>query len=93
MDPISFAGASFVNFSSGDSSLRPEREPKPGPRSTPVAHTAVRIEDRFWAPRLQSVRERSLPLMYAQFNQDGHFAAFRGEWKLEKKPNPYVFWE
>lgn len=61
--------------------------------SFPVAHTAVTIEDRFWAPRLRELRERSLPLMYEQFKQNGHFALFQGEWRLEKKPIPYVFWE
>ena len=61
--------------------------------SSPVAHTAVTIEDEFWAPRLRSLRERTLPLIHEQFKQHGHFAAFQGEWKLEKKPIPYVFWE
>ncbi len=89
--PVDFS--SFEDPSSGDSSSRPERAPGFRSSPVPVAHTAVLIEDRFWAPRLQSVRERSLPLMYENFKQDGHFAAFRGEWKLEKKPNPYVFWE
>jgi hypothetical protein len=31
--------------------------------------------------------------MYDIFKQDGHFAAYRGEWNLEHKPSPYVFWE
>lgn len=61
--------------------------------SSSLAHTAVTIEDGFWAPRLRSLRERSLPLMYEQFKQNGHFAAFQGKWELEKKPIPYVFWE
>jgi DUF1680 family protein len=72
---------------------RSMRAPEIRRSSFPVAHTAVTIEDGFWAPRLRSLRERSLPLMYEQFKQNGHFAAFQGEWKLEKKPIPYVFWE
>ncbi|HEU5230945.1 MAG TPA: beta-L-arabinofuranosidase domain-containing protein, partial [Ktedonobacteraceae bacterium] len=61
--------------------------------SFPVAHTAVTIEDGFWALRLRELREHTLPLMYEQFKQNGHFALFQGEWRLEKKPIPYVFWE
>jgi uncharacterized protein len=61
--------------------------------SVPVRHTAVTIEDEFWAPRLRAVREESLRLMYEQFKQQGHFALFRGEWKPKNKTIPYVFWE
>lgn len=69
------------------------RRTAPRRSSLPVAHTAVTIEDGFWAPRLQAVREHSLPLMYEQFKQQGHFALFQGEWKLGNQPIPYVFWE
>jgi DUF1680 family protein len=61
--------------------------------SLSVAHTAVTIEDGFWAPRLQAVREHSLPLMYEQFNQHGHLAVFQGMWKPGNQPIPYVFSE
>ncbi|HLV99501.1 MAG TPA: beta-L-arabinofuranosidase domain-containing protein [Ktedonobacterales bacterium] len=75
------------------SSLPTPRSPASRKGSVPVAHTAVTIEDGFWAPRLQAVREHSLLLMYEQFKQQGHFALFRGEWKLGNQPIPYVFWE
>ncbi len=61
--------------------------------SVPVAHTAVKVEDGFWAPRLQAVRDHSVPLMYEHFKRDGHFALLQGTWTLGAEPIPYVFWE
>ncbi|HEY7350080.1 MAG TPA: beta-L-arabinofuranosidase domain-containing protein [Ktedonobacterales bacterium] len=72
---------------------RSKREQATEEPSFPVAHTAITIEDGFWAPRLQNVRERSLPLIYEQFKRNGHLAAFRGEWTPGNMPIPYVFWE
>lgn len=60
---------------------------------TPVAHSSVTFEDTFWEPRLRTIREQSLPLMYEQFSRNGHFAIFRGDWPYEKDPIPYAFWE
>src|SRR5579875_527020 len=62
-------------------------------RSTAVVHTATVFEDRFWAPRLRAVREHTLPAIYEQMRNDGHFDAFQ-EWrKAGTRPIPYVFWE
>ena len=73
--------------------LHSQRIAAPRSSSDPVAHTAVTFEDSFWAPRLRTLRERTLPVIYEQFKQNGHLAAFRGEWHLGNKPIPYVFWE
>lgn len=59
----------------------------------PVAHTAVTFEDTFWAPRLRTIREHSLPIMYEEFSRNGHFAAYRGQWQNDHEMIPYVFWE
>jgi DUF1680 family protein len=61
--------------------------------SLSLPHTAISIEDRFWAPRLRTLREHTLPVIYEHFKQNGHLAAFRGEWNLGRNPIPYVFWE
>jgi hypothetical protein len=34
--------------------------------SSPILHTAVTIDDTFWGPRIQAVREQTLPIMYEQ---------------------------
>lgn len=80
----------MVNSSSFSS---PQVSPAPRRGALPAPHTAVTLEDGFWAPRLQAVREHSLPLMYKQFKEQGHFALFQEEWKLRNQPIPYVFWE
>jgi len=62
-------------------------------RSSFVAHTATSFQDAFWAPRLQALREQTLPAIYQQMRQDGHFTAFRDEWHAGTRHTPYVFWE
>jgi hypothetical protein len=43
-------------------------------RLTPAPLAAVTLRDRFWAPRQQSIRERSLPTQYEAMQQSGAFA-------------------
>jgi uncharacterized protein len=62
-------------------------------RSSAVAHTATIFRDAFWGPRLQALREHTLPAIYQQMQQDGHFTAFRESWHVGMRPIPYVFWE
>lgn len=62
-------------------------------RSSPVAHTATLFQDAFWAPRLQILSEKTLPTIYQQMRQDGHFTAFRESWHAGMHPIPYLFWE
>lgn len=61
--------------------------------SSPIAHSAVAIEDTFWAPRLQTLRDRTLFHIYAQMERDGHFDNYKGAWKPDMRPIPYLFWE
>ncbi len=62
-------------------------------RSSSVAHTATLFEGAFWGPRLQALHEQTLPAIYQQMQQDGHFTDFREEWQAGMHPIPYVFWE
>lgn len=62
-------------------------------RSSAVAHTATVFEDSFWAPRLQTMRERTLPAIYEQMRNAGHFEAFQQWREVGVRPIPYVFWE
>ena len=62
-------------------------------RSSSVSHTTSLFQGAFWGLRLQSLREQTLPAIYQQMKQDGHFTAFRENWHAGMRPVPYVFWE
>ena len=49
-------------------------------RSEPIVHTATTFEDTFWAPRLQTMRGRTLLAIYEQMRANGHFAGFYKQW-------------
>ncbi|HET8845612.1 MAG TPA: beta-L-arabinofuranosidase domain-containing protein [Ktedonobacteraceae bacterium] len=75
-------------------SLPPSEASSEGRRgSSPVAHTAVAIEDTFWQPRLQTLRKRTLFYIYRQLEQQGHFTDYYKKWKPGTERTPYVFWE
>ncbi len=61
--------------------------------SSPVELTAVTFEDAFWAPRLRTVREQTLPFIYEQFRRNKYFTGFQESWKPGISPIPYLFWE
>lgn len=61
--------------------------------STPVSFKAVKIDDDFWTPRLKTIREHTLPLMYEQMKKAGYFEEFWRDWQPGMRPIPYVFWE
>jgi DUF1680 family protein len=65
----------------------------PGQGSAPVSFRAVKIDDDFWTPRLKTIRERTLPLMYEQMKKAGYFEEFWRDWQPGMRPIPYVFWE
>jgi hypothetical protein len=52
----------------------------PQRRYTPASHTAVTIDDQFWAPRLRVNRERTIPHVYQQLKHTGRIDAFHPEW-------------
>ncbi len=60
---------------------------------TPLALTAVSVEDEFWAPRLRTNRERTIPLEYQQCRDTGRIDAFRLQWQPGQEPVPHVFWD
>jgi DUF1680 family protein len=74
-------------------SSQPQGSAERQPALNPVAHTSVRIEGGFWAPRLLAVREHTLPFIYEQLKKDEHFAAFHENWQQGTSPTPYVFWD
>src|SRR5512136_2068131 len=60
---------------------------------TPLSFTQVSIEDEFWAPRLRTNRERTIPLEYEQCRSTGRLDAFRLNWKPGMEPVPHIFWD
>jgi DUF1680 family protein len=60
---------------------------------TPLPLTAVSVEDEFWAPRMCTNRERTIPLEYQQCRDTGRIDAFRLQWKPGQGPAPHVFWD
>lgn len=62
-------------------------------RLTPVGLDKVAIDDRFWAPRLKVVREKTIPHIYEQCKRTGRIDVWRLDWKPGKKPKPHIFWD
>lgn len=68
--------------------------PLPGhPLQVAVPWTAVRFDDPFWAPRLRTVRERTLPALYRQCLESGRIDALRLGWQPGRRPVPHRFWD
>ena len=61
--------------------------------ASPIAHTAITIEDTFWAPRQKTLRERTLPHIYRQLEEHEYFRGYKTEWTAENGRIPYLFWE
>jgi DUF1680 family protein len=62
-------------------------------RLSPVSFADVRIDDRFWAPRIAANRERTIPCNYKQCKETGRIDALKLDWKLGQPNPPHIFWE
>ncbi|MDH7568643.1 MAG: glycoside hydrolase family 127 protein [Armatimonadota bacterium] len=60
---------------------------------TPLPFTQVRIDDRFWSPRLRVNREKTLAHQYQQCKETGRIDAFRLDWRPGREPVPHIFWD
>src|SRR5947207_615659 len=58
-----------------------------------VPWSTVHFEDHFWAPRLQLVRDRTLPALYHQCLTSGRIDALRLAWRPGMHPKPHHFWD
>lgn len=54
-------------------------------------HTKVRINDRFWKPRLETNRRVTLPVQYRICKETGRIDAWK--WKEGRALKPHVFWD
>src|SRR5436305_308555 len=59
----------------------------------PVPFAKVRIDDAFWAPRLQTNREKTIPHIYRMCEETGRLAAYRLNWHPGMPQAPHQFWD
>ena len=69
---------------------------------TPLRHTAVSVEDAFWAPRLATNRDTTIEHIYSQLLRVGSIDAFRPGWHWPEaatqvngrwRGTPTMFWD
>ncbi|MBB6284165.1 glycoside hydrolase family 127 protein [Geobacillus subterraneus] len=59
----------------------------------PVPFTRVKIEDQFWANRIQINKEHTIPFQYQKCKETGRIDAFKLDWKSGIEPVPHIFWD
>src|SRR4051812_3838163 len=59
----------------------------------PLSFTNVVIDDGFWAPRIRTNREQTIPLQYDICKRTGRIDAFKLGWQPGMKPVPHIFWD
>lgn len=62
-------------------------------RLCPVSIPNVRLDDRFWAPRLQTNRTVTLPIEYEQLKGTRRIDAWKLDWKPGMPNEPHIFWD
>jgi len=60
---------------------------------SPVPISRVVVDDSFWAPRLETNRRATIPLIYERCKESGRIEALRLKWKDGAPNKPHVFWE
>ena len=60
---------------------------------TPVSFTQVKLDDAFWAPRIEANRAATLPAEYDMCESTGRIAAFDLKWKKGDPNPPHIFWD
>lgn len=58
-----------------------------------IPFTAVRLTDRFWAPKQRVNRERAIPANEEQCRKTGRIEAFKLQWKPGQPNQPHIFWD
>ena len=59
----------------------------------PLPHTKIKIDDPFWAPRITTNRNITLPAEYALCKKTGRIDAWKLNWKPGKPNKPHQFWD
>jgi DUF1680 family protein len=59
----------------------------------PVPFTHVHLQDVFWAPRIETNRQATIPAEYRMCEDTGRIAAFDLNWKEGDSNPPHIFWD
>jgi len=65
----------------------------PARRLRPLELPDVRIDDRFWSPRLEVSRRVGIPHQYRMCQQTGRIDALRLQWRPGQPNRPHKFWD
>src|SRR5258705_1082691 len=60
---------------------------------SPVQISRVVLDDSFWAPRLETNRHVTIPMMYERCRESGRIEALKLNWREGQPNKPHVFWE
>lgn len=60
---------------------------------SPVPISRIAIDDSFWAPRLETNRCATIPMVYQRCRETGRIDALKLQWKEGRPNKPHVFWE
>jgi DUF1680 family protein len=60
---------------------------------SPVPISRVVLDDGFWAPRLETNRRVTIPMVYERCRESGRIEALKLTWKEGQPNKPHVFWE
>ncbi|MGH7594913.1 MAG: glycoside hydrolase family 127 protein [bacterium] len=60
---------------------------------TPMSLHQVQINDGFWAPKLKTNREVTIPAIYQRCQETGRIDAWKLDWKPGMPNEPHVFWD
>lgn len=61
--------------------------------ASPLPIGRVTIEDAFWSPRIEQVRNSSIPQQEHQLRTGGQFDALKLTWRPGDANEPHIFWE
>ncbi len=67
--------------------------PAPTRQLRPFELSDVKIEDAFWAPRLETNRRVTIPHIYQMYKATGRIEALKLEWKPGQDNPPHIFWD
>lgn len=59
----------------------------------PLPLCQVQINDGFWAPKLKTNREVTIPAIYQRCEETGRIDAWKLDWKPGMPNKPHVFWD
>jgi hypothetical protein len=59
----------------------------------PIPLHQVHLNDGFWAPKLKTNREVTIPTVYQRCKETGRIDAWKLDWKPDMPNEPHIFWD